>query len=179
MSKLIENLLDFTRTRLGQPLPVKRESMDLAPVCRQTVGEFVAAYPERTIRLDCSGDLHGTWDATRMTQMLSNLISNAIEHGPQVSPVTVKAHAESEEVVLQIHNEGPPIPPSNHSVIFDSLFTKQDTAAGNEIHHLGLGLFIVREIVEAHLGKISVTSTAQDGTMFVVRLPRHANEHSA
>jgi signal transduction histidine kinase len=61
MGKLIENLLDFTRTRLGQPLPVKRESMDLAPVCRETVAEFVTVYPERTIHLDCRPHLHGSW----------------------------------------------------------------------------------------------------------------------
>ena len=81
MSKLIANLRDFTRMRLGQRLPVKQESMDLAPVCRETVAEVVAAYPERTIRLDCGPDLHGTWDAARLSQMISNLISNAIEHG--------------------------------------------------------------------------------------------------
>ena len=113
MSRLIENLFDFTRTRFGQPLAVKRNLMDLAPVCRQTVREFVAAYPKRTIRLDCSADLQGAWDAPRISQMLSNLISNAIQHGAQTTPVTVEAHGESQEVVLQVHNAGPPLPQSS------------------------------------------------------------------
>jgi signal transduction histidine kinase len=175
MSKLIENLLDFTRTRFGQPLVVKRQSMDLAPVCRQTVAEFVAAYPERTIRLDCGADLHGAWDATRISQMLSNLISNAIQHGDQTTPVTVEVRSESQEIVLKVHNDGPPIPQSELPTIFDpfSRGAKQDTAAVNESRHLGIGLFVARQIVEAHSGKISVTSTVQGGTTFVVRLPRH------
>lgn len=175
MSKLIENLLDFTRTRFGQPLVVKRESKDLAPVCRQTVAEFVAAYPERTIRLDCGADLHGAWDATRISQMLSNLISNAIQHGDQTTPVTVEVRSESQEIVLKVHNDGPPIPQSELPTIFDpfSRGAKQDTAAVNESRHLGIGLFVARQIVEAHSGKISVTSTVQGGTTFVVRLPRH------
>jgi signal transduction histidine kinase len=175
MSKLIENLLDFTRTRFGQPLVVKRESKDLAPVCRQTVAEFVAAYPERTIRLDCGAALHGAWDATRISQMLSNLISNAIQHGDQTTPVTVEVRSESQEIVLKVHNDGPPIPQSELPTIFDpfSRGAKQDTAAVNESRHLGIGLFVARQIVEAHSGKISVTSTVQGGTTFVVRLPRH------
>jgi len=175
MSRLIENLFDFTRTRFGQPLAVKRNLMDLAPVCRQTVGEFVAAYPKRTIRLDCSADLQGAWDAPRISQMLSNLISNAIQHGAQTTPVTVEAHGESQEVVLQVHNAGPSLPQSELPTIFDpfSRSAKQDIAAGNELKHLGVGLFVARQIVEAHSGKIGVTSTPQGGTTFVVRLPRH------
>ena len=172
MSQLIENLFDFTRTRLGQPLAIKRTLMDLAPACRQTVAEFVAAYPERTIRLDCSGDLYGVWDAPRISQMLANLISNAIQHGAPTTPVTVEVHGETQEIVLKVHNDGPPIPQSELPTIFDpfSRREKQDRAA---VRHLGIGLFVVRQIVEGHSGKISVTSTPQDGTTFVVRLPRH------
>jgi signal transduction histidine kinase len=174
MSKLIENLFDFTRTRFGQPLAIKRNLIDLAPVCRQTVAEFAAAYPERTIRLDCSADLHGSWDAPRISQMLSNLISNAIQYGDQTTLVTVEAHGESQEIVLKVHNDGSPIPQSELPTIFDPFSRREkDRAAVNETRHLGIGLFVARQIVEAHSGKISVTSTPQDGTTFVVRLPRH------
>jgi signal transduction histidine kinase len=181
MSKLIENLFDFTRTRFGQPLAIKRNLMDLAPVCRQTVAEFVAAYPERTIRLECSADLHGAWDAPRISQMLANLISNAIQHGDQTTPVTVQAHGESQEIVLTVHNDGPRIPQSELPTIFDpfSRREKQDRAAVNETRHLGVGLFVARQIVEAHSGKITVTSTPQGGTTFVVRMPRHTTDDHA
>ena len=179
MSALINNLLDFTRTRLGQPLPVKRELTDLAPVCRQTVEELAAAYPERTIHLNCTEILQGFLDATRISQVLSSLIANAIEHGAKTSPVTVTARAESEEIVLQVHNDGPPIPPSAVPTIFD-LFARPRAKVVNESSHLGIGLYIAREIVEAHLGKISVTSTPQDETTFVVRLPlRTTEDHAA
>jgi signal transduction histidine kinase len=178
MSKLIENLFDFTRTRFGQPLAIKRNLVDLAPVCRQTVTEFVAAYPERTIRLDCSADLHGAWDAPRISQMLSNLISNAIQHGDQTTPVTVQSHAESQEIVLKVHNDGQPIPQSELPTIFDP-FSRREKRDRAPVRHLGIGLFVARQIVEAHSGKISVTSTPQDGTTFVVRLPRHPTDDHA
>ena len=176
MVKLIENLVDFTRTRLGQPLPIKPNLMDLEQICRQTVAEFRVAYPQHTIRLNCQGELHGTGDATRMTQMLSNLLANAIEHGSQNTPITVKAYVDSDDIVLQIHNEGPPIPPSNLAAIFNPLarFGTQDKMVN--ANHLGLGLFIAREIVKAHSGQINATSTAQEGTTFVVRLPRRVDD---
>ena len=92
-----------------------------------------------------------------MTQMLSNLLSNAIEHGSQTPP---SPYVDSDDVVLQIHNEGPPIPPSNLAAIFNPLahFGEQDKMNAS---HLGLGLFIAREIVKAHSGQINATSTAQ------------------
>jgi signal transduction histidine kinase len=102
--------------------------------------------------------------------MLGNLIANAIQHGDQTNPVTVSANADSQEIVLSVHNNGGPISQSELHTIFYP-FTrrgKKDTPTT----HLGLGLFVAREIVEAHSGKISVISTAQDGTTFVVRLPR-------
>ena len=170
MSKLIDNLLDFTRARFGQPLIVKRQLIDFTPVCQRTVAEFITAHPERTIRADCGKGLHSALDEIRISQMLANLISNAIQHSDPTSPVSVEAHGELKEIVLTVHNNGDPIPQSDLPTIFNtfSRATKQD----NYTRHLGLGLFVAREIVEAHAGTISVTSTAEDGTRFVVRLPR-------
>ena len=170
MSKLIDNWLDFTRARFGQPLIVKRELIDFTPLCQHTVAEFVAAHPERTIRLECGAGLHGALDDIRISQMLANLISNAIQYGEPTSPVSINAHGESKEIVLTVHNNGVPIPQSDLQTIFDPF----SSAAKQEKYtrHLGLGLFVAREIVEAHTGNISVTSTAEDGTRFVVRLPR-------
>ena len=134
----------------------------------------MAAYPGRTIHLNCTEPLQGFVDATRISQMLSNLIANAIQHGAETTPITVTAGVESDEIVLQVHNDGPPIPPAKLPVIFDLL--KSSAEEAKESSHLGIGLYIAREIVEAHSGKISVTSTAQDGTTFVVRLPLRTDD---
>ena len=110
MSKLINNLLDFTRTRLGQALPVNRVEIDLAPVCQQVVAELATAYPERTIELSCAESLRGRFDGTRISQMLSNLIANAIQHGGPATPITVTVSLEADHIAFQVHNEGTPIP---------------------------------------------------------------------
>ena len=171
MSKLIDNLMDFTRARFGQPLIVKRELIDFTPVCQRTVAEFVAAHPERTIRADCGAGLHGALDEVRISEMLANLISNAIQHGDPTTPVSIEVCGELKEIVLTVHNNGVPIPQSDLQTIFDPF--SHATKKEKYTRHLGLGLFVAREIVEAHAGTISVTSTAEDGTKFVVRLPRH------
>jgi hypothetical protein len=172
MSSLIDNLLDFTRTRFGQRLPVKRELIDIATVCRQTAEALATTYPERKIQLDLKGVLCGAFDTSRISQMLSNLIANAIQHGGESTPVTITGHLESEEIVLQIHNKGEAIPESAIPTIFDFPPNRAVEAGVNaDTHHLGLGLYIAREIVKAHFGTISVTSTISEGTTFIVRLP--------
>jgi signal transduction histidine kinase len=174
MSKLIDNLLDFTRARFGQPLIVKRESIDFSLVCQHTIAEFVAAHPERIIHSDCDAGIQGALDEVRISQMLANLISNAIQHGDPTTAVSVDAYGGSKEIVLTVHNHGVPIPQTDLQTIFDP-FSHAAKQAGYT-RHLGLGLFVARENVEAHAGKISVTSTAEDGTSFVVRLPRQITQ---
>ena len=142
MGKLIDNLLDFTQTRLGQPLPVKRAEIDLSSVWRQTIAELVAAHPERKIYLNCPEFLRGMFDSTRINQMLSNLIGNAIEHGAREKPVTVEVSLESNDIVFLVHNEGEPIQDSDLRTIFDLTprRRKEDKAEPNEPRHLGIGL---------------------------------------
>jgi signal transduction histidine kinase len=175
MSKLIDNLLDFTRTRLGQALPVSRVEIDVAPTCQRVVAELATAYPERTIELSCSGSLRGLFDGTRIAEMLSNLIANAIQHGDP-APITVTVILEADHIVFRVHNEGTPIPESALKTIFDPipLGRKEDKKPQSEFGHLGIGLSIVTKIVEAHSGTISASSTAVAGTTFVVSLPCHA-----
>jgi signal transduction histidine kinase len=176
MGKMIENLLDFTRTRLGQSLPVRQGLTDLADVCRQTVAELRSVYAERTIHFNWSGDLHGRWDAARISQMLSNLIANAIQHGDQTASVAVQAHAESEEIVVRVHNKG-----FSHALTElprGSILAFQQTRPLHQPAHLGVGLFVAQKIAEAHEGILSVTSTPQAGTTFEVRLPRNSADDS-
>ena len=181
MSKLIDTLLDFTGTRLGRSLSVKREPLALRLILEQTVASFSAGYPDRMIQLHCNEDPRCAVDAVRIRQMLSNLVANAIQHGAETSPITVTAYIACDEIVIEVHNDGPPIPASSISTIFDFAPTKssQEPAVTTQSNHLGIGLYITRKIAEAHGGGISVTSTREDGTTFEVRLPCLASEHQA
>ena len=181
MSKLIDTLLDFTRTRLGRSLLIKREPVSLRPIFEQTVASFSAAFSDRTILLHCNEDPRCAVDPVRIRQMLSNLVANAIQHGAETSPITVTAYIASGEITIEVHNDGPPIPAPSISTIFDFAAPRspQDPAEKTQSDHLGIGLYITRKIAEAHGGGISVTSTPQDGTTFEVRLPCLASEHQA
>jgi len=181
MSKLIDTLLDFTGTRLGRSLSVKREPMCLRPILESTVTSFSAAHPNRTIELTCNGEAQCAGDQVRIRQMLSNLVANAIQHGAETSPIVITSWIESGEIVIQVHNDGPPIAASKIPTTFDFSAQRRTKNAGvtTELGHLGIGLYITGKIVEAHGGKISVTSTAQAGTTFEVRLPCTVTEHHA
>ena len=181
MSKLIDTLLDFTGTRLGRSLSVKREPMCLRPILESTVTSFSAAHPNRTIELTCNGEAQCAGDQVRIRQMLSNLVANAIQHGAETSPIVITSWIESGEIVIQVHNDGPPIAASKIPTTFDFSAQRRTKNAGvtTELGHLGIGLYITGKIVEAHGGKISVTSTAQEGTTFEVRLPCAVTEHHA
>lgn len=181
MSKLIDTLLDFTGTRLGRSLSVKREPMCLRPILESTVASFSAAHPNRTIELTGNGEAQCAVDEVRIRQMLSNLVANAIQHGAETSPIVITSWIASGEIVIQVHNDGPPIPASKIPTTFDFSAQRRTKNAGvtTELGHLGIGLYITGKIVEAHAGKISVTSTAQEGTTFEVRLPCAVTEHHA
>jgi hypothetical protein len=172
---MISDLLDYTRTRLGAGMPVSPSPMDLGSLCRAVFNEFRAAHPTRVIRFECDGDLRGDWDGDRLRQTVSNLLGNAIQHGTERAPVDLKLKAEGSEVVIVVHNAGPPIPPGELTKIFDPLVRGSSAAhpKPNRPGSIGLGLYIAREIARSHGGEITVTSTKEEGTAFTVRLPRH------
>jgi signal transduction histidine kinase len=166
MSFLIRDILDYTRGRLGGGIQLKREPTDLAALFASVVEEIRAGYPTARIDVETAGRLVGDWDPARIEQALSNLLANAVQHGgPEVR--LVASGEDQEQVVVTVRNSGDPIPPERLAGVFDA-FTRGDDASANG---LGLGLFIVREIAQAHLGSVAVTSDA-DGTAFTVRLPR-------
>ncbi len=173
MKELIADLLDVTQTRLGASLPIKREPMDLALTCQETVDEMRALHADRTFMLDVAGDVTGTWDRVRLTQMIANLLQNAVQHGAEGTPVTVLARRESQRVVLTVHNEGPAIAESARQRIFEPLFRGEGRTEPRSSNSLGLGLYIAREIAIAHGGSIEVESAQDEGTTFTVCLPRH------
>ena len=171
MSKIISQLLDFTRARLGGGIPIDPRPIDLAQVCADVIAEYETAHPDRALSFDADMDTEGLWDPERLGQVVANLIGNAIQHGKPDGPIDVRLRDEGDAVCLQVHNDGSPIPADLLPSIFDP-FRRQSTRADQKTEGLGLGLFIVREMVRAHSGEIGVRSTEADGTTFIVKLPR-------
>jgi signal transduction histidine kinase len=173
MNAMVGDLLDFTRSRLGSGVPIARATMDLAREAANAVEEARAAHPQRTFKLNVSGDLRGSWDAARIGQVLANLLGNAVQHGAHDSTISVTARGETNEVVVQVHNRGREIPGNHLPGLFSPFKRLQaDGTAGDAWSSLGLGLHIVERVVTAHGGTMDVKSSAESGTFFTVRLPR-------
>jgi sigma-B regulation protein RsbU (phosphoserine phosphatase) len=170
-TRLIDQLLDLTRSRLGGGIPIDPTRYDLNDVCQQVIDEAQLTHPERPLRVDVRGDVTVVWDRDRMYQLLANLVGNAIHHGEPLSPIELRIDGGETEVAIDVANRGEPIPQAALPFIFDA-FRKGRTAHPSRTQGLGLGLFIVREIARSHGGSIAVTSSASDGTTFRVRLPR-------
>lgn len=174
MGRLIDDLIDYTRTHLGSALPMTLSKANIGLVCRGAVEELRISNPERAIHFDPGADLDGIWDEGRIAQVFSNLLGNALQHGSARRPITMQVESGGSDVLVRIHNEGKPIDPASVPAIFDPLvrFANPGTQTGASESSLGIGLYIARVIVEAHGGDIAVTSDAEHGTTFSVRLPR-------
>lgn len=170
MERMIHELLDFTRARLAGGLPVRPTPLSLDKLLERTVEEFQVSHPTRLIVSKVEGDVRGSWDESRLGQLLDNLVGNAVQHSPEDSPVDVKLVGAVEGLTLSVHNEGPPVPLEERATLFEP-FKRGKRATGDG---LGLGLYIARQIVVAHGGRISVESGTGMGTRFIVWLPRHA-----
>ena len=182
MNQMIGALLDFTRSRLGGGIPIVRADMNMGKVVHDVVDEIAGAHPDRAIKVDARGELKGEWDCPRISQVLTNLIGNALEHGSSGAHVTVDVHGDDKEVTIAIHNQGAAIPTDQLKGIFNPM--KRTTTTGNtgfdgSSGNLGLGLYIAERIVHAHKGRIEVESAEERGTTFTVHLPRRGKPDTA
>jgi signal transduction histidine kinase len=171
MGRIIADLLSYTRTRLGNGLPIQRRAARLDEIVRRVVDELSAANADRQISVTASGDLAGEWDPDRLEQVASNLVSNAVDHGDPDTPVVVELEGGEDEVVLRVRNQGPPVPPEVLAHLFEP-FSRGPDEKSRKASGLGLGLYIAREIVRGHGGEIAARSA--DETVVTVRLPRGA-----
>ena len=176
MERMISDLLDYTRTRLGAGMPVVPAPLDLKTVGRELFEEYRTAFPKRDIEFRTEGDLHGMWDSDRIRQAISNLLGNAVQHGSVDFPVVLSLRGEAENVFVDVHNGGDPIPPGELSRIFDPLVrgSSADHPKKNRPGSIGMGLYIAREVAKSHGGRIDVISNTKDGTSFTIRLPRES-----
>lgn len=172
MAAMVGDLLELVRSRLGKSLPIERAPMDLADAAHAAIAEACAGNPECDPTVHVKGDTRGAWDAGRVSQLLQNLIGNALQHGLNKRDVTMTLTGEPDTVRLTVHNYGAPIPEEAIGTIFDPLVRSADEQLGQPSTSLGLGLFIVKEVVDAHGGTIEVSSSEADGTLFTVVLPR-------
>jgi signal transduction histidine kinase len=171
MASMIDDLSDLARARLGNGLAVQREPADFAAMAKKVVQEHRGASPDRVIELELQGDLLGEWDGVRIEQALSNLIGNALRHGDKSRPVEVSLRGFAEDRVLaEVHNQGA-IAPEAMPHLFDPFRRGKDIRGRSE--GLGLGLYIVRQVVLAHGGEVEVESDTESGTTFRLILPRH------
>jgi PAS domain S-box-containing protein len=177
MGRMIADLLDLTRGRLGGGIPITPAPTDLGPLGRRVVGELEVAHPDRELRLEARGNLQGEWDLDRLAQLIGNLLKNALDYGREGTPVTLTLHDEGEQVRLEVRNQGEPVPAELLPQLFEP-FRRGGARAGTATSGLGLGLFIVQQIATAHGGTVEARSTREEGTVFTVRLPRVAPRRS-
>jgi sigma-B regulation protein RsbU (phosphoserine phosphatase) len=164
---LIGDLLDFTQARVGVGLSLRKVSIDLHQSIAEGVAELSAAFPATRIAHERRGEGLCVADANRITQAIGNLVANAVSHGARDRPVTVRSETMPNGFRITVHNEGNPIP----AEVLPRLFEPMVRGAEARSQGVGLGLYIVREIVRGHSGQVQVTSSADAGTAFVIVLP--------
>ena len=170
MQLMIRDLLDFAGSRLGREMPLRPESRNLDETCNVALTELMAAHPGHSFEFEKEGDLRGRYDPIRIGQVLSNLLNNAVNHGDPGHPVRMRACGSADELVVDVTNTGKTISPEVLQAIMDPV-TRMHNEGGRGSSGLGLGLYIAREIAEAHGG--SVTSASSEGTTrFSLHLPR-------
>lgn len=174
MSRMIEDLLDLARGRLAGGMQIVREPGDFATVVARVVRESHAAKPDRALEMKQRGnDFNGAWDAGRLAQVASNLIANALQYGDPSEPVLVELDGTRADSVEMVVSNAGNIPPDLLPQIFDPFRGRSEPSRRSE--GLGLGLYIVKELVEAHEGRVEVASIPGERTRFTVRLPRQTS----
>ncbi len=171
--RMISDLLDFASARVGRGLSVSPTVIDLHSVVAQSVAELRVAFPDVAIEHQSVGRGDVELDADRMQQIIGNLVANSAAYGDQERPITVISMLDANRASISVHNFGPAIAESARAKLFEPMTRGSDQ--DDHVRSVGLGLFIVREIVTAHAGDISVHSTADDGTTFTVNFPGQTN----
>lgn len=168
MARLIDDIMDFARGRLGGGVTLAREQLDVAGLVHEVVEEIATANPESRVRVALASPGTAWLDRSKVAQMLSNLVANAVEHGSAEEPVEVSVERKKERVCFAVINRGERIPPEVMPRLFQPYFR---SGQGRTRPGLGLGLNIAAEIARAHGGVIRAESTPEGVTTFTVELP--------
>ncbi len=149
MNKMVHDLLDFAQTSFGDTIPIARAAMDAGVMISGVQAEVSVMYPNATIEIDVSGDLRGNWDGERLTQALTNLVGNAVQHGSRESAIRITARGLPTEVVMSVANRGPVISREQIGQLFKAM-KKSTHVRRVDDQHPRLGLYIVDKIIDAH-----------------------------
>ena len=172
-ARLIRDLLDLTQARLGGSIPIQARPIDFHELLENVVAELDAHHPGRIVCSLEADDPRGEWDPDRIAQVVENLALNALKYGIDGGAVTITTRSDASSLVLAVHNTGLPIPAEKMDIIFEPLQRATGASPLVSDRSIGMGLFIVKHIVNAHGGSLDVASTDEGGTTFTVVLPRH------
>jgi signal transduction histidine kinase len=171
---LLDDLVDFSRMQLGLGIRVMPYAANLEAVCREELDQIRAAHPGRRVELTVTGDCSGSWDARRLRQVVSNLVVNALKYGRPQEPVRVELEGADNHVRIKVRNAGSLRDTSGARDLFEPLTRGAAERSDEAGSSLGLGLYIVKELVRAHGGDVDASSN--DGeTVFTVSLPRDSS----
>ncbi|WP_256678439.1 sensor histidine kinase KdpD [Pseudomonas sp. CM25] len=166
---MIADLLDFASVRLGQGITIRSRPADLKNTVEQTISELRLAFAHARIRHLSRGYGQIDIDPDRLQQMIGNLVANSVAYGDMTHPVTITTDLAGDAAVIAVHNHGTCIPEALIPSLFEPMTRATDQDA--TVRSVGLGLFIVRELAEAHGGEITLSSNTVSGTTFSIRLP--------
>jgi signal transduction histidine kinase len=170
---IIRALVDYTLVQVGSGIPLHRRPTDLSAVVQAVAEEAEAAHPGRMVTVVAPAQVRGEWDPDRLGQALANLLGNALQYGQEDLAVRVACRSDGGAGILEVTNDGPPIPADLVPHLFEP-FRRGNDDRSQRRKGLGLGLFIAQQIVHAHGGRIEVRSEAPAGTTFTVRIPAGA-----
>lgn len=167
--KMLHDLLDAHRIKAGQPLPLTVERCNLTQLVSRILLDLESFHGKRFV-LEADGEFIGYWSASNLERVVENLVGVALKYGDATKPITLKLFQTDDLVTLIVHNCGTPIPLREQATVFDFLY-RAKTAQGGPQTGWGLGLTLVRGVVEALGGKVEVSSSLAEGTTFAVVLP--------
>jgi PAS domain S-box-containing protein len=171
LNKIVLSLLDISRIESGQ-LSIERSSVDLCALMRQVIEETQVEAQERLIELTCRLEpLIVEGDALRLEQVFHNLLQNALKYSPAAEPIAIELRTQENQIYVAIQDRGIGIPQAALQRLFRR-FYRAPNAEREHFSGLGIGLYIVKEIVHLHGGEVLVESAEGQGSTFTVRLPR-------
>lgn len=169
---MIRDLLDATRIKAGERLPLTLEECGLNEIANAALADLASVHGDRFI-LQVDRDVSGLWDRDSLRRMIDNLVGNAVKYGTPSTPITLRIRDRGDSVDVSVHNFGNPIPAEDQGSLFQ-LFKRSKSATQGGQKGWGIGLTLVQGLVEAHGGSSSVSSSADEGTVFNISLPRDA-----